>query len=299
VKKRVWVPAVLLVAAVAAVVVLAQERNKGADIVDKEGLSREMHTAMKAVTSCSSSGPIPYGQTVYGETSYTGCASAFSGGMLYANFYVLYGYAGHTVRIDVGSLETYLATIQDYNAGTVLASTGTCGFSNYSCSFTYTFPTSGNYVVGFGSENSVGAFTLLATDLGGGGPEPTPVPTRGPAPTPTPPPYGCYSNATQACLNNHYTVWVRWSTTDGRSGNGNAIPVTGNTAYFWFFSSDNVELVVKVLDGTSINGHTWCFYGALSNVHYWITVTDTVTGRYRVYENPQNTMASVGDTAAF
>ena len=60
-----------------------------------------------------------------------------------------------------------------------------------------------------------------------------------------------------------------------------------------------MELVVKVLDGTAVNGHHWVFYGALSDVRYTITVTDTQTGATQVYENPLGTLASVADTAAF
>lgn len=48
-----------------------------------------------------------------------------------------------------------------------------------------------------------------------------------------------------------------------------------------------------------VDGNFWFFYGALSNVEYWLTVTDTVTGAVRRYLNPQGQLASVGDTEAF
>lgn len=41
------------------------------------------------------------------------------------------------------------------------------------------------------------------------------------------------------------------------------------------------------------------FYGALSNVEYAITVTDTETGAVKTYSNAQGEFASVGDTEAF
>jgi len=43
----------------------------------------------------------------------------------------------------------------------------------------------------------------------------------------------------------------------------------------------------------------WVFYGALSSVRYTLTVTDTLTGSVRTYQNPAGQLASVADTAAF
>jgi hypothetical protein len=48
-----------------------------------------------------------------------------------------------------------------------------------------------------------------------------------------------------------------------------------------------------------VNGHHWVFYGALSNVEYALTVTDTQTGAARRYVNPPGRLGSVGDTRAF
>jgi hypothetical protein len=78
-----------------------------------------------------------------------------------------------------------------------------------------------------------------------------------------------------------------------------AVPLTNDTGYFWFFSPNNVELVVKVVDGRAFNGSYWVFYGALSDVEYTVTVTDTETGAVKRYTNPPGNLSSVGDTAAF
>jgi hypothetical protein len=50
----------------------------------------------------------------------------------------------------------------------------------------------------------------------------------------------------------------------------------------------------------STTGRSWrsTFRICLSNVAYELTVTDTVTGRSKVYRNPLGEFASVGDTAA-
>ena len=104
------------------------------------------------------------------------------------------------------------------------------------------------------------------------------------------------------CLNNnHFCVHVTWQAAPHGNGiaSGIASPITANTGAFWFFSPDNIELVVKVLDGRSVNGKFWVFYGALSNVEYTITVTDTQTGAVKTYFNLQGQLASVADTGAF
>jgi hypothetical protein len=96
-----------------------------------------------------------------------------------------------------------------------------------------------------------------------------------------------------------FRVEVTWSDGSGGSGPGRAVPLSGDSGYFWFFDQANVELVVKVLDGRSINDRFWVFYGALSNVDYTVLVTDTQTGALRAYRNPSGVFASVGDTGAF
>lgn len=110
----------------------------------------------------------------------------------------------------------------------------------------------------------------------------------------------CPATSSSHCLNaSRFHVWVTWKDFAGNTGTGQAMPITGDTGYFWFFSSNNVELVIKLLDGRPVNGRWWVFYGALSNVEYTITVTDTQTGATKRYLNRSGQFASVGDTLAF
>jgi len=113
-------------------------------------------------------------------------------------------------------------------------------------------------------------------------------------------PAGCQPASTRLCLGGgRYQVEAFWRTDQGTEGHGTAVALTADTGYFWFFSATNVEAVVKVLDGIGVNGHVWVFYGALSNVEYTLTVTDTQTGLTRRYFNPQGQLASVGDVYGF
>jgi large repetitive protein len=116
---------------------------------------------------------------------------------------------------------------------------------------------------------------------------------------------GCTPAATRLCLQGgRFAVSARWRDFQDRTGVGTAVPLggggaEGDTGYFWFFSSDNVEVVLKVLDGRPVNGHFWVFYGALSNVEYTLTVTDTQTGSVKTYTNPLGRLGSVADAEAF
>jgi hypothetical protein len=111
----------------------------------------------------------------------------------------------------------------------------------------------------------------------------------------------CTPDAQTLCLNaSRFKVQVAWDVPpQGTSGVGTAGALTGDTGTFWFFSSNNLELIIKVLDARAINNHFWVFYGSLSNVEYTITITDTVTGAVRAYHNPYQNVASFSDTSAF
>lgn len=110
----------------------------------------------------------------------------------------------------------------------------------------------------------------------------------------------CIPDANTHCLaDSRFQVSVTWQDFQGNTGVGQALPLTADTGMFWFFHPANIELVVKVLDARTVNGHFWVFYGALSNVAYTIEVVDTATGAVRTYENPSGVFASLGDTTAF
>lgn len=109
----------------------------------------------------------------------------------------------------------------------------------------------------------------------------------------------CVPGPRSLCLNNgRFRVELAWKDFAGKTGSGQAVPLTGDTGYFWFTSANNVEVIVKVLDGRPLNGHFWVFYGALSNQEYTITVTDTETGVQKTYFNRLNKFGSQGDTSA-
>jgi hypothetical protein len=112
---------------------------------------------------------------------------------------------------------------------------------------------------------------------------------------------GCVPNSTTLCLQaNRFSVVAHWRTTDGHSGTGRAVAITADTGYFWFFSAANIEVVLKVLNGCSLNHRYWVFAGGLTNVQNTLTVTDTKTGVVKTYRNQQSTaFVPIQDTSAF
>jgi len=81
----------------------------------------------------------------------------------------------------------------------------------------------------------------------------------------------------------------------GRRAAGNA-----DAGVFTFFSADNWEMLVKVLDGCAINEKRWVFAAIATDVGWTLKVTDRQTGEQKVYSGPSGEPArAVTDTAAF
>ncbi len=112
----------------------------------------------------------------------------------------------------------------------------------------------------------------------------------------------CIPGSSVLCLgpSGRFHARVAWTNpNNGDTGAGHALPLTGDTGAFWFFGDQNLELMIKVLDGTSVNLRYWLYSGSLSNVEYTLTVTDTLTGVERAYHNPAGQFASFADVMAF
>jgi hypothetical protein len=110
----------------------------------------------------------------------------------------------------------------------------------------------------------------------------------------------CTADATTLCIDDQpgdgrFEVRVEFQTElgGGASGPGRAIPLTSlgvrRGGLFWFFSPTNPEMLVKVINGCTVNGHYWVFYSAGTNVGLTVAVTDTVSGRSFVAVNPDRT----------
>ena len=114
----------------------------------------------------------------------------------------------------------------------------------------------------------------------------------------------CRAGGRYLCLRDgRFEVQAHW-TNPGRAGHygvGGGVPVaiSDESGLFWFFDAANIELVVKVLDGRTFNDHYWIFFGALSDVEYWVTVRDVAGGVRRTYHNPPKEVCGQSDVEAF
>ncbi len=112
----------------------------------------------------------------------------------------------------------------------------------------------------------------------------------------------CIADTATLCLNQgRFEVRLDWTDFDGIPGEGNVVPTDADdSGLLWFFSAENWEMLVKVLDGCGINERYWVFAAATTNVETTLHVTDTLTGFAKQYFNPLGTSAdAITDADAF
>ena len=157
--------------------------------------------------------------------------------------------------------------------------------------------------LGAGGSTPLSSFMAAATLAIGGLPGARPGTAASPAED-----GGCTESATTLCLlNDRYEVSVAWSQTaaDGTSvserGMGRAArPRTDDSGLFWFFADDNWEMLVKVLDGCSYNGHHWVYAASATTVGLELTVRDTENGESKTWvKEPGAPAPAITDTGAF
>jgi hypothetical protein len=213
----------------------------------------------------------------------TNLADAQLGGIQYFNLTVPPGIGNLTITTAGGTGNADLYVRRGALPTTSISDASSKGGSNAE-RIDIPSPQGGNYKIALVANAPFNGLTLLVTL--------TPSTSAG----------ACVATPTSLCLlGNRFQVDVTWidQHSGGLQGVGTAIPSTDQTGYFWFFSIDNTELVVKMVDGRPLNNHFWVFRGGLSDVDYTIRVTDTATGAVQTYRNPANSLTSGADTSAF
>lgn len=115
----------------------------------------------------------------------------------------------------------------------------------------------------------------------------------------------CVPAANTACLaNGRFEVKVDWQTTSA-SGAAQVMAFGGQRAenndsvFFWFFSTTNFEMGLKILNACGINGKFWVFISGLTDQGWTVRIRDTQTGNVKTYNNPTGRLTpTTADTLA-
>ncbi len=75
----------------------------------------------------------------------------------------------------------------------------------------------------------------------------------------------------------------------GSSGPATPLMESDESLKFSFFTPENLELLLKIIDGCSYNGHYWVFFSGLTNVGVSLRITDMSNGAVYSYDNPPGT----------
>ena len=113
--------------------------------------------------------------------------------------------------------------------------------------------------------------------------------------------YGCLESSRVSCLQDgrfKVRAYYDHEENQNRSARIRDALVGDAASLFYFFTFDNPELMVKVVDGCALNGRYWVFGSAATDLDYRVTVEDKATGREKRYErNRSNPL--IGDVVSF
>ena len=138
-------------------------------------------------------------------------------------------------------------------------------------------------------------------------PQPDPDPTPDPGPDPDPgdgPPTGpgytdCVPRTTPLVFDGGYSVRMCYETSEGTVGEGQAgIWASGQSGLLWFFTRDNAEVLIKVLDGCAINNHRWVYVAPVTDLAFNLFV-DGQGGTWSHHNRQGDTASTRSDNEAF
>jgi len=120
-----------------------------------------------------------------------------------------------------------------------------------------------------------------------------------------PVPQGCGASDYYLCLQGER--FSAWADLTDRSlapphGNARARLLSFASGEFYFFSSDNAELFIKIIDGCSINNHYWLYVAGLTDLGVTLRVRDLAQYPYHDYiitNPPGRAFVSRQDVNAF
>lgn len=113
---------------------------------------------------------------------------------------------------------------------------------------------------------------------------------------------GCVESSTVMCLQDRrYEATLEWTKSDGEVGSAKvARPRTRDSGLFFFFSYNNWEVLLKVLDGCTVNEHHWVYAASATDLGLKLVVRDTVSGQERIWtKDPGSPARAITASGAF
>jgi len=71
-------------------------------------------------------------------------------------------------------------------------------------------------------------------------------------------------------------------------GRGKVGLATETSGAFYFMDRSDLNVYLKIIDNRAINGRYWLAYTSFTGAEYTLRVTDTLTDRVKIYQNPLN-----------
>ena len=109
--------------------------------------------------------------------------------------------------------------------------------------------------------------------------------------------------STSLCLDNRFSISALFRTGAPGTAESQAHTVSianPGSGLFWFFGSDNWEVMVKAINGCGLNNRYWIYTAATTDVFYRLTVYDIRAGAQKIYFNyPGPPAPAVTDSSAF
>jgi hypothetical protein len=114
----------------------------------------------------------------------------------------------------------------------------------------------------------------------------------------------CGSSTTNAlCLQGRFSITAKFRTATApgpTDGSAHVVVAGANSGIFWFFSSDNWEVMVKALNACGLNSRYWIYSAATTDRFFRMEVFDIRAGVNKIYFNYAGPPApAVTDSDAF
>ena len=110
----------------------------------------------------------------------------------------------------------------------------------------------------------------------------------------------CEPGAPAVMLSGGYRVGMCYETYDGQVGDARDFELdSSQSALLYFFDRDNVEVLIKVLDGCGVNGYRWVFVAPVTDLAFNLYVESPTGERWTHTNWLGQTAEAAADTSAF